>query len=221
MEPCESCVMHLTIYNDFATTCRDKGIPYTINTQEQNALDNSECIFKRPDIKEVPGSNKKRERKKLKIFKCNVCELEMRSKSSLQRHSLIHRNISELEMYKCGTCQYQTTQKRYLEQHSMVHKNISEQQKYKCKMCDFRTKYKGRLKNKTTLKKHLLVHEDTSEQQMYECTICGFRSKHKGPFTVHLSAHEKSKNIHVKRDAKCVNLMTEQYNFTNSDGSSF
>lgn len=58
---------------------------------------------------------------KVKIFYCNECSFQSKSKRYLRRHTIIHKEPTKLKMFKCNKCSYQSKWRADLNKHLPLH----------------------------------------------------------------------------------------------------
>ncbi|KAJ8951328.1 hypothetical protein NQ317_010809 [Molorchus minor] len=132
----------------------------------------------------------------MQIYKCICCEYRTKSRGSLERHMLSHKDASELATFKCTACEYQTKYRRAIISHLLRTKIFQKCKRIKCQMSAnirrntrepleiplarpqryFRS---GITKHRRCLMKHLLRHKDISEVQMFKCKMCKYQTKYK------------------------------------------
>ena len=128
-----------------------------------------------------------------KIFLCQICNKEFKSRQSFTYHTKVKH---EDEKFKCGLCENNSfTQKSGLSNHM---KSVHFQEKYSCSVCD----------HKSTTKHSLSKHIESIHQgnQKSICTLCNKSIK-----TYRMKVHIKL--IHNEHPVKYnCNLCTFQTN---------
>ncbi len=126
--------------------------------------------------------------KKLKIYVCDYCDLQLSQKAKLERHiNEVHKNIRN---FSCLECDYIASQKCHIKKHvDSVHLQLRQ---YRCKICD------RAYKDISHLSRHMKIgrHETTTKARRNsygrECPFCEFKSKRSFNVKKHVE------NIHMK-----------------------
>ena len=107
---------------------------------------------------------------------CDICKKVLKSKDSLRKHSVLHREIR----FPCTQCEYEAKTQATLKRHvESVHEKI----KYSCDQCQYNATHKGNLKT------HI---ESVHEKVKYPCDQCEYKATQKGNLKKHIeSVHEK------------------------------
>eukprot|EP00088_Acartia_fossae_P027679 TRINITY_DN28416_c0_g1_i10.p1 TRINITY_DN28416_c0_g1~~TRINITY_DN28416_c0_g1_i10.p1 ORF type:complete len:301 (-),score=48.59 TRINITY_DN28416_c0_g1_i10:423-1325(-) len=130
---------------------------------------------------EESTENTKKKCPSLRPHACDVCHKVLSSRSTLEKHMLLH---SGKRPHKCKLCQAEFIQRRSLTCHVM--QKHSMERPYKCKICN-----KGFVYN-FYLEEHMIYH--TGEKK-HQCPECGKRFVSPGALSKHIKRHTTIKSF--------------------------
>lgn len=115
------------------------------------------------------------------LYKCNDCNKEFKSKTSLRQHSEIH--IQFEKPYKCSDCDKQFAFPDNLRRHSYIHFG-NRKRTFVCDVCN------KRFKHSTSLTYHKRIH---TGDKVYQCDICARKFNYLAGLKYHMNTHTESK----------------------------
>lgn len=134
-----------------------------------------------------------------KPFKCEVCYLEFRLNSSLQRH-LCKEHFSH-KPFKCDQCN-----KRFGHNSDLVHHIRSvhaKERRFVCQICN------EKFTTNVVLVRHINVHFDL---KLNECKVCGAKFSHNGSLHNHMKVHSEERAYQCKSCEKSYKLKSHLRN---------
>ncbi|KAF5278832.1 hypothetical protein FQR65_LT03520 [Abscondita terminalis] len=153
-------------------------------------------------------------KKKVKRFKCNLCDFRSAGRAYLKKH------IMYKHRFKCDKCAYMALTEGELLDHKRVHvrkqvdtrKTVSvEEETFECNLCEFKSARNDHLK--THMKKHILKCDECSyttlaenelsdhkrvhanvdlsseNAEKFNCNLCDYECDRIGDFVVHMNEH--------------------------------
>lgn len=115
-------------------------------------------------------------------FKCEMCEVKLRSKNGLDFHLLARHGIEK--RFECNECDFATFKKRYLLSHKLKFHALE------CDACRFKTHSMGRLK-RHNWDIHCL-------EEPFKCLYCDFRSAAKKIIDKHKCIQKLNKLLQLE-----------------------
>ena len=173
--------------------------PYKANRKSRK-ISNKRCTTDRNPVRPGPDFNVKgdfvrhtKTHDTKRSFKCDACEYECVSASTLAKHKRSHTGERP---FPCDVCEKTFTQKDHLKKHKRIH---TGERPFKCEVCE------KKFTQNSSLTKHKRIH---TGERPFKCEICGRKFSNSDNLKRHAKIHASERPF--KCDA-CEKTFAQKY----------